>query len=317
MKRLLPALLAVFPLVFLGCAEPRMPESYALVYGVADYADPDRNLNYTDDDAEDLAALLRLKGWNVEVRIDEDATLTQLEADVAAVSAVIPDDGRFLFYFSGHGGYVELEGLEPNSASSSDDEFILLYDSYQVVVDYAHNLASLQDVLDITLSDDSAARLFSQVPADNRIIILDSCNSGGFIGDGITVDTTSADYLEGEIDLEFYAGDAVDQYFNYSPSGFDLSGGSFITLTAAGEDEKSREKPELQHGIFTYFLLLSPANADYNLDGYISMSEAYRYIAVSLTDYQNDGDVAFDGTNSDFYPHLSAFPIDPVLFEAD
>lgn len=52
-----------------------------------------------------------------------------------------------------------------------------------------------------------------------------------------------------------------------------------IILTASGANEVSAEDDELQHGIFTYYLLKGlkgPADADN--DGLVSVDEAYRYV---------------------------------------
>ena len=195
---LLMTITAVITILTISCAEYSFPASYALVYAVADYGDPLDDLRFTDDDADAFAFLLSQNGWNVEKRIDQEATLAQLTADVTAIASVIPDDGRFLFYFSGHGTQIVLDGTEPNSAAEEGDELILLYDSLATLRSYYAGTSSLSDVFNVTVSDDSLAGILSSVGASNRMIIIDACLSGGFIGDGFTFDALPADYTEGE-----------------------------------------------------------------------------------------------------------------------
>lgn len=297
-------------LLFSGCSDPVIPQGYALIYGVADYGGAN-NLNYTDDDAESMAELLETKGWDVRLRIDSDATLSRLETDVDELSAVMTDADRLLFYYSGHGVQIDLENTEPTAADGSEDEVLLLYGSIDTAILYIQGDQSA-DVLGVTVSDDSLAELLAGVPAVSRMIILDSCFSGGFIGDGYTVDTTEADYTQGENSTVFYPTEALKLYLNYSPTTNDLPQSSYAIMTAAGEDEESFESPSIAHGYFTYYLMQSPGCADYNFDGYISFTEAYKYTALAIDSNFNSGSTSYD-----YMPHIAAFPVDPVLFAAD
>ena len=283
----------------------------ALVYGISDYGGGDNDLNYTDDDAEDFAALLTAKGWNVRLRINgtagSEATLDRLKTDVAELSQLMRSGDRLLFYYSGHGVYANLSGGEPVSAADSYDELLLLYDSLPTL----QAATTAAEVLSVTVSDDSLAALLGTLPASTKTIILDSCFSGGFIGDSFTVDTTAADYTKFQHENVFYPAEAFSLYMDYTPSDADLPASGFSVLTAAGESEESFESSTIQHGYFTYFLLHSPQYADYNNDGYISLTEAYAYTAASI-DNLNKGSLTYD-----YLPHVAAFPVDPVLFAAD
>jgi uncharacterized caspase-like protein len=84
-----------------------------------------------------------------------------------------------------------------------------------------------------------------------------------------------------------------------------------MVMTASGETEDSYESASIGHGFFTNYLLQSPAKADFDRDGYISFIEAYRYAADSMDKHWNTGG------DRDYMPHVSAFPVDPVLFKAD
>jgi len=293
-----------------SCTEPVMPQGYALVYGIADYGGAN-NLNYTDDDARSVAELLTAKGWDVRRRIDIEATLAQLTTDVAEIAAVAKSTDRILFYYSGHGVYLNIDNTEPSSAADSYDEVLLLYNSISTVQSFAQGNQSA-DVLSVTVTDDSLAVLLAAIPAASRMIILDNCYSGGFIGDGFTVDTTASNYTKNEFSTVFQPAKALQLYLGYSPTTYDMPQSSFSIMAASGESEESFESSSISHGYFTYYLLESPAGADYNFDGFISFSEAYKYTAISIDANVNTGSATYD-----FLPHVTAFPVDPVLFKAD
>jgi uncharacterized caspase-like protein len=60
-----------------------------------------------------------------------------------------------------------------------------------------------------------------------------------------------------------------------------LSGGrGKVILTASAANEVSVEKDDLQHGVFTYYLLEGLRGAaDMDRDGTITVDEAYRYVS--------------------------------------
>ena len=311
MKKQIILILSIisFPFLFYSCTQPVIPQGYALIYGVADYETYngiDNDLNYTDDDAVALAELLESKGWSVTLRIDPDMTV--LNSDISTLSGTVTENDRFLFYFSGHGLWLNLNDGEPVSASDSYDEVLALRGSLSTLF---NSSSTAEDIKNVTVTDDSLADKLSVINSSNKIVIIDACYSGGFIGDGFTVSTVEADYTKGEISTGFSPLETLKMYMNYSPSENDLPQDSFMILTASGEMELSYEIGDIQHGIFTYYLLNSPAHADYNYDGFISLIEAYRFAADNINSSFNDGE------SYDYLPHIAAFPVDPVLFSAD
>jgi hypothetical protein len=315
LKLLTAAVIFSLLLFFISCTEPVIPQGYALIYGVADYGG-EYDLNYTDDDAVSMADLLKAKGWDVRLRIDSKSTLAQLKTDVADLKTLSKSTDRLLFYYSGHGVYTNLNNTEPTSAADSYDEILLLYNSITTFFDFQSGTQTAEDVLSVTVSDDSLAELLSDIPAATKTVILDNCYSGGFFGDGYTIDTTMANYTKYEYSTVFQPAEAVKLYAGYTPNTYDLSQSSFSILSASGESEESFEPlasqtPNIGHGYFTYFLLQTPSKADFNLDGYISLTEAYQHTAASI-DNMNTGNTTYD-----YMPHVAAFPIDPVLFKAD
>ena len=299
---------AAFYLFIYSCSEPVIPQGYALVYGVADYEGTSNDLNYTDDDARSLAELLNNKGWQVTLKIDPD--MTDFNTDISTLSSAVTKNDRFLFYFSGHGLFLNSMQGEPSSAADNYDELLALRGSLSTIFSYP-DTASIDDVKNVTLTEESLAEGLAAIAAENKIVIIDACYSGGFVGDGFTLNTIEADYTQGEISTVFTPAETLQMYLNYAPTDNDLPQNTFTVLTASGESELSYELGQIEHGVFTYYLLNSPAFADYNFDGYISVIEAYRFAADNI-------DASFnDGSDSDYYPNIAAFPVDPVLFPAD
>lgn len=318
MKKILYLLSTAFLLsavLLSSCSEPVIPQGYALIYGVTDYY-PFPALSWTDDDAEDLAALLYSKGWIVKLGLNEDADLASVTADVENLAGTITVNDRFLFYFSGHGGYLNLSGGEPNQAENTADEFIALHGADSVIASFMSGNTNA-DVLSVTLSDDSLSDLLSQLPVKTKTVIIDACNSGGFIGDGFTYNAIPQDYVKNEPSAVFTPAETFNMYINYAPSGNDLPNTDYTVITASGELENSWENSAIGHGIFTYYLLLSPGNADFNLDGYISLIEAWKFTALSIDKYFNISEGDNINTDQHYMPNLSAFPVDPILFKAD
>ena len=56
-----------------------------------------------------------------------------------------------------------------------------------------------------------------------------------------------------------------------------------MVLTASRAGEVSEERDDLQHGVFTFYLLQGlKGGADYNADGIITVDEAYSYVSTHV-----------------------------------
>ena len=210
------ALLAVLPA---GCAwEPELPERFALIYGVADY--PVNPLKFPDDDAQALHGLFLAKGFSPDgtiLRTNAAATKTQLEADIDALAARAGRDSLFVFYFYGHGGQDSADGPEPPPTDALDD-YIYLYDG-----------AGIQQG---GLRDDELMARISRIPSRQKVVIIDACNSGGFIGWSPGVDTVPPDYGGYKPGALAYSAQSFAQYFA-RPRGGDIPYHEAIVIAAA------------------------------------------------------------------------------------
>ena len=285
-------------LVAASCAlDNTPPGGYAIVYGISLY-DPEfeegapftLNLTYSNDDAVAVAGMLDEAGYEVILRIDTEATLANLQNDIDQVANRVGEEENFIFYFSGHGARLNTTGRD------AYDEWIFLYGSI--------DNARLSD-LDATLSDDDIVYLIDRVATMRKIIILDACNSGGFIGSGVEVDLTPQD-SDGEGEEVFL--EAVRKYLSVPGSvSVDIPSSKALVITAAGEQEDTYETAAYGHGVFTYHLLNSRREADSNGDGYVTVGECVDY-AASMIDALR--------ITPPFVPRISGGPVDFVLFSA-
>ncbi len=272
---------------------------FAIVYGVADYAGKLSTLQYPDDDADAMWQLFHdSQGFaEVIIRKNSEATKSQLLSDIAAIAAN-PDmdqDDLFVFYFSGHGGPY---GPGPEAVGGDPvNEWICLYGST-----YPPDLST-------TFSDDALAAALRLLPCRKKVIILDSCNSGGFIGNGLEVDGEPASLVEGNQGVVDRAARAIRLYANFDGNSADVPPWEALVLSAAGERELSWESSAYGNGVFTYYLLQAEREGDLNHDGWVTVTEAFAYTQEMIYRYWNNGGGAFS-------PHVSGGPVDYVLFEA-
>jgi len=316
----LPLFLSVL-LHFFSCKiNPTTPDRYALVYGVSDYDETISynggyyfsDLNFTDDDALDIASRLTEKGYNVHLRINDGsvapatapATKEQLITDLTIFAATLSENDILLIYFSGHGTQSSPVGW---NISQNEDQFSDPYDEY--IVFYQED----PDYTTHTVSDTFFYSLLQDTPPSKKVVIIDACNSGGFIGQSSDFDAVPADYQFNDETRDNILGSTLSACFH--PSEADITPDTAIVITAAGEQETSAE-PDLsdiyniQNGFFTEGVLEAFQNGDFNKDGYIDTLEIYTYAIKVL-----------ENLNSlyylEYHPHISGGPVDFILFEAD
>ena len=144
-----------------------------------------------------------------------------------------------------------------------------------------------------------------------KIVIIDACNSGGFIGNVLEKDRILSDYSAGSDGIFDNISDAIYLYTNYDGYKSDISPADALVIAASGERESSWEGM-YGHGVMTYFLLQSATKADLNGDDYITVSESYYYIYKNINANWNNTWAAV--VEDVFFPHVSGGPIDYILF---
>ncbi len=323
-----------------GALPVNLPRGFAIVYGVADYSEIN-DLNYSDNDAVDIYNLLTSdeQGFSpddVILRTEADATKTQLEIDFEDIASQInslpdPTLTRFVFYFAGHGygdGMGNPNGLPAvwqdyfnDSQDSSEPQGAGMYTDYIFLHDLS--LVGPVSVEDVKLeleraaeSDDDLALHLEKIASRQRIVVIDACHSGGFIGTGTAVDTVPPAYEGDGTGISFIDGlAAITLYAENDSQGSADIGPETVVITAAGEQEFSHEYLPwvgIENGIFTHYFLETATMADSNYDGYVTVSEAYGYVVRSIEAFENP-DLYGDWK---FIPRLGASGVDFVMFKA-
>jgi len=316
----MPAAVIILLVFFGACTlrENEGPAGYALIYGVSEYSiAPD--LTLTRNDAEAMARLFTEQGYEVLLRIDNDngvpASVEQLKTDIEYVKTIITEDDNFVFYFSGHGGrhldfygdYSDPPGNE-GPGSDPDDEWLFLYGSLPSF--------DFEDWSKTAVSDDTLGSMMAGIPAPKKVIIIDACNSGGFIGTSPDVDRVPSNYEWDEQTVnEGIFSRSFSLYMSYPDmEETDIPCHTAYVLSAAGELEYSWENSGLRHGIFTYYFLRSAVYADTNGDGRVTLDEVYRYTSQQITTNWN---TEFSNTVYHYHPHLTGGAVTFSLLTAE
>ena len=298
---------------------------YALVYGVSIYATSlpagtYPNLLYPADDAEDVAAMLAAEGYTVKSRwvdasgdlwvdgvwldsVDLPANAGQapteatLLSDLASLSSLIGSTDEFVFYFSGHG---------MQDAEGTHEFFVPFEGIVKIGVDYYGDEAtSVRD-------DEMGTYLTESIHTPRRVVILDTCNSGGFIGNTLEVDTTpptTSTAGKPSFSLSTIA-KAIAAYARFTTSSSTgISAYQAQVLSAAGSGEYSYEVTGLDHGVMTYYLLKTAEYGDLNGDGSVTVLEAFSLVKTCVEENWN-AEYPLDA----FTPHISGGAVDFVLF---
>jgi len=280
--------------------EPVFTEGYAVVYGLSEYIDPNAKLNYCDNDADSVTSMLIESGWTVRKKVNSSATKIELLDDLQWAEANATADTPFFFYFSGHGGQSVTAADSEGYGKDQYNEWIFMHDAIDGGSVY----------LSKAVYDDELRELIAEIPSRNKTVVIDACNSGGFIGDGAEIDGIPPNLYYGWEGFSAL-GAAFRMYINFPSSG-DLNPRDAVVMAASGEQEFSYESSTLGHGVFTYFFLESMTRGDENHDGWITISESYNYTKRELDQYWN----AQYAAQYEFLPHISGGPVDYVLLQA-
>ena len=252
----------------------------AVICGISDYPGTVNDLLYCADDAIGIRSrLLEYWHWadpNIQLLVDAAATKAAVKAAIDSMRQAADHNDVCLFSFSGHG--TTGPDLFPIDESDGLDEYIVPCE--------AGDLSSF-------IRDDELGEWLDAYPAPVTVI-LDTCFSGGQIkqlqfGTGV-----ARSFSMGYPGPAAGDGFATDLQPTRRPGILtkdldDTIGG--VVLTACDDNEFSYEFDELQHGVFTYYLLeaLGPqcgvADADGDCD--ISAEEMFGYARTETELYNS------------------------------
>jgi Caspase domain len=273
---------------------------YALVYGVQNYPNVS-HLLYTLNDANAMSTLLARQGWTPTLGLDSTATRADIVADISHLASTVGSDAMVLLYFSGHG----------DLSNDGKTAIIAPYDTDFLKT--AGNIIYINGIPQIdestVISAPQLASMLAALPAKNIIIILDSCNSGGFITPSSAIDASPQNYSSMPYFSAFST--ALSNFGSLLVANAAASGAKTpIVLSAAGTNESSYDGTvAMEHGVFTYYLLQAATNGDSNGDGVVTTTEAYVYTSAAIKSQWDANPYV-----TAFLPHISGGTRDLVLF---
>ena len=200
-------------------------EVYLLAVGVSRYADEAHNLEYAAADAEAFAAVFRERGekcygeGRVHIRTltNADATSENIENAIAAIAEKAKPQDVFLLTLSGHGAMIDQRYFFlPHEFTGKDEG------------------GWKDDVRRHGLPGDVLEQWINKVPALKRVVVYDTCQSGG----AVAIAGLSRNPLE----------------FQRAFETFRRSTGSHV-IAAATASQDAEEIRDLGHGALTYALL--------------------------------------------------------------
>jgi hypothetical protein len=223
---------------------------WAVVIGINTYLNI-RQLKYAVNDAKGFYRYLvrnnHIPPENITLLIDKEATLTRLRSTLGThLKSKAGKDDMVIVFFAGHGA-TEKDVMSPDGDGL--EKYLLPYD------------ADTKDLYATALPMGEISRIFNRIRSERLIFIADSCYSGA--SGGRTIGITGIRANISEAFLERIA-----------------SGRGRVIMTASGANEGSAENDELQHGVFTYYLIEGlRGKADADKDGLITVDEVYRYVS--------------------------------------
>ncbi len=145
---------------------PSSGARYAIVVGISDYPGTAKDLQYSDDDAQDVYnALTTLYGYNpsnIHLLLNMDASFTAIRDAINGIRLEAVAGDEVVFFFSGHGA----KGQADDGDKEKTDEAIVSHDG--------NPSGSLIYIWDGQLRD-----WFAGFNTSRIIFIFDSCLAGG------------------------------------------------------------------------------------------------------------------------------------------
>lgn len=188
--------------------------------GISAYSNPANNLDFPDEDAGELSAILR-HSLGSELTYDvllRDGEATQIGIRTALGSEELKaasSNDTLIVYYSGHGALVQ--------GSGSVEAYLAPYDVSGNVAVSGISTSEVKELLD-------------NLKHGNKIVLLDCCYSGG-------ANAKSISHVKHK-DLS-----NIKAFQNQT-----YAEGTFV-FTACKEDETAIEVRDLRHGLFTYELI--------------------------------------------------------------
>ncbi len=229
---------------------PSRRNVWAVIVGINDYPRLPK-LKYAVNDAKAFQRLLMEKNLvpaeNITVLLNEQATLRKLRSALGTgLKGAADSDDMVIIFYAGHGA------TERDAMSMDGDgleKYILAYDT------------DPSDLFSTALPMRDLALIFHRIRSERLIFIADACYSGASGGRTVSMTGLRANIADTFLDRI-------------------AAGRGKVIITASAANEVSVERDELQHGVFTYYLLEGlKGPADTDGDGLVTVDEVYRYVS--------------------------------------
>lgn len=254
------------------------PDLYIISVGSGQFVQAKKNLKYPSKDAKDLVDLFKEQSANFGqitnlVFQNEKVTRAALLKTKELLRKTKPDD-MVLLFFAGHGM------LDKNL-----DYFLSTYNT-----DFTN--PALQ-----AISYQDLEGILDSIPARNKIMFLDACNSGEVDKEN-TREYVDARTTVGEKVFRSASDRSVKEVHVGAENSFTLMQALFSDLrrstgasviSAASAYENAVEGDQWQNGVFTYSMKrgLKDRKADINKDGKINLSELMNYLNGEVSELTN------------------------------
>ncbi len=210
--------------------QPKEVNLYVLALGIRNYKNQSLQLQFPDADANAIVKEFQQRGeglfHSVQVKplLNEQATLPNIQAAFEDWSGKVQPQDVFVLYLAGHG-------------KALDGNYLFVPWEYE----------NGMDLLSNSLNQDRLTKLLAKIPAQNSVILLDTCEAGAFKLDGREWEQQTANNR-----LARSTGRSI------------LSATSDIDMALGGYKN---------HGVFTYALLEGLKKADINDNNQIELDE--------------------------------------------
>jgi len=267
----------------------------ALCVGVGDYiSGSDNDLNAPPYDVDKICQILQQCKFgtsnttfsNINYLKDWQATKSNILQGIASIFSEADSDDVSYFYFSGHGSLV------------GNTSYICP--------------ADMTSFVDSVISVNELENALSSIPG-TKVVFIDACHSGGFIGKGVEEMQISKEKLES-------FNDEVINVFSQAEYKGLLTTNEYKVLTSCHYYQECMELSPVTPGDFDPFGVFTLAlcagcgyygsyPADTNLDTAVSLQEAYLYVKSYVADLDTQLlDISIT-QDVQVYPDNSTFPI--------
>ena len=233
---------------------PTLPNTHALLIGIADYQQVNRLPQQVRNDVQDVHATLidpHLCAYppeNVTLLLDGQATQAAIRQALTGLAAKTNADSTVLLYISSHGAQI--------ATGDWADEYLLPVDTA---------ITSEAQLAATAIASAEFAAALKAIPARKLLVVLDCCHAAGI---GVLKDAASAQVKEG-------LSPAIYQRL--------ASGQGRAVLASADRDEKSYILPGARNSLFTQHLLAGLRGGVASEDGLIRLFDLFEYVQPKVT----------------------------------